>query len=75
MKEGEKVEEVNINMEIPPHILKDVLDESRKRKADSSPDGPHKVHCMRCNAGDASLHSDIAGVSGDREDNLEKYWN
>ncbi|KAK3899187.1 hypothetical protein C8A05DRAFT_46676 [Staphylotrichum tortipilum] len=35
MKEGEK-EEIDIDIEIPPKILQDVLDDSRKQQADSS---------------------------------------
>lgn len=38
MKEGEKEGEVRINAEIPPNILKDVLDDSRKRKAEDAID-------------------------------------
>jgi hypothetical protein len=34
MKEGEKEEDVDVDIEIPSNILKNVLDNSRKRKAD-----------------------------------------
>jgi hypothetical protein len=50
MKEGEKEVDVDINIKIPPSIIKDVLDNSRKRKADGSIDCPpckaYKV--LRC---------------------------
>lgn len=39
MKEGEKVEDVNVNIEIPPHILREVLKASQKRKAGGTGDG------------------------------------
>lgn len=42
MKEGEKEEEVDINIEISPGILKDVLDDSCKRKAEDS------IDCRAC---------------------------
>lgn len=38
MKEGGKEGEVQINAEIPSNILKDVLDDSRKRKAEDAID-------------------------------------
>jgi hypothetical protein len=38
IEEGEGEEDVDINIEIPANILKDVLDNSRKRKADGSID-------------------------------------
>jgi len=38
IKEGETEEDAGINIEIPPNILKDVLDNSCKRKADGSID-------------------------------------
>ena len=45
MKEGEKEEEVDVNIEIPPKILKDIWDDSRKWKADNSIDCRHyKAH-------------------------------
>lgn len=40
MQEGETEEEVNINIEIPPNIFKGVIDDNRKRKAESSADYP-----------------------------------
>ena len=45
MEEGEKEEDIDVNIKIPANILKNVLDNSRKRKADSSTDCHHrKVH-------------------------------
>jgi hypothetical protein len=42
IKEGKTEENVNINIKILPNILKDVLDNSRKRKADSF------IDCRQC---------------------------
>ncbi|KAK3376316.1 hypothetical protein B0T24DRAFT_217899 [Lasiosphaeria ovina] len=38
LKEGEREEDFDVNIEIPSKILKDVLDDNRKRKADDSID-------------------------------------
>lgn len=38
MKEGKKEEDININIEILPKILKDILDDTRKRKPEDSVD-------------------------------------
>jgi len=69
MKEGETEEDVDINIEIPPHILKDVLDNShnsRKRKADGSLDYRH------CEV--QKIYSEDPGdVEGDRWAKLEEY--
>ncbi|KAL0929600.1 uncharacterized protein CTRU02_215498 [Colletotrichum truncatum] len=82
MKEGEKEEEVNINIEIPSKILGDILNDSRKRKAEDS------VDCRGCKAhalsndrlygsGETSFSSEAGEVEGDRMDRLEEYcdWN
>jgi hypothetical protein len=61
MKDGETEETVDVTIEIPPHIRQRVLDNSRKRKADSSTD------CRRC--------KDPGDVKGDRQDRLEEYCN
>jgi hypothetical protein len=42
MKKGETEEDVDINIEVLPNILKNVLDNSRKRKADGS------IDCRQC---------------------------
>jgi hypothetical protein len=71
MKEGETEEDVDINIEIPPNILKNILDNSRKRKADSSTDCCHcKVHVS-----DTIPGKDPADVEGDRQAKLEEYCN
>ena len=44
MKEGEREEDVDVSVEIPPNILKDLLDDSRNRKAEDS------VNCRRTEA-------------------------
>ena len=61
MKDGETEETVDVNIEIPPHIRQRVLDNSRKRKADSSAD------CRHC--------KDPGDVKGDRQTRLEEYCN
>ncbi|KAK4236845.1 hypothetical protein C8A03DRAFT_16546 [Achaetomium macrosporum] len=79
MKEGEKEEDVDVNIEIPPRILKDVLDNNRKRKPEDS------IGCRNCkthvsahsghhDAAGASLE-DVTDVDGDRKDKLEEYCN
>ena len=71
MTEGETEEDVDINIEIPPHILQKILDNSRKRKADSSPDCRHcKVYVPETIPGE-----DPGDVEGDRQAKLEEYCN
>lgn len=80
MKAGEREEDVDVDIEIPFNILKNVLDNSRKRKADGS------IDCRQCKA-HVSAHGrccDTAGrtpgedhgdVEGDRQAKLEEYCN
>jgi len=81
MEEGEKEEGVDVNIEIPPHILKDVLDNSCKRKADSSADCHHcKVYVSahrHCDTAEITpnLSEDLRDVEGDRQAKLEEYCN
>jgi hypothetical protein len=80
MKEGETEEDVDVNIEIPPHILKNVLDNSRKRKADGSIDCRHcKVHVPahggRCDTAEITPGEDPGDVEGDRQAKLEEYCN
>jgi len=80
MKEGEKEEEVDVNIEIPPNILKNILDNSCKRKADSSIDCRHckghaSTHSRCCNTAERTLREDPGDVEGDRQDKLEAYCN
>ncbi|KAK4148502.1 hypothetical protein C8A00DRAFT_47649 [Chaetomidium leptoderma] len=78
MKEGEKEEGIDIDIEMPPKILQDVLDDSRKRKAESS------IDCRQCkvqvlahsrhrDAAETTLDGDLGNVKGDRKDKLEEY--
>jgi hypothetical protein len=68
MKEEDIEEDVDVNIEIPPYILKNVLDNSnnsRKRKAD----GP--LDCRHCEV--QTLHGEDSGdVEGDRQGKLEE---
>jgi len=71
MEEGETEETVKVDIEIPPHILRNILDNSRKRKADSSSDCRHcKVHVSETIPGE-----DSRDVEGDRQAKLEEYCN
>jgi hypothetical protein len=71
MKEGETEEDVDINIEIPPNILKNILDNSCKRKADGSTDCRHcKVHVS-----ETIPSEDLGDVEGDRQAKLEEYCN
>ncbi len=71
MKEGETEETVKVDIEIPPHILQNILDNSRKRKADNSPDCRHcKVHVL-----ENGPSEDFGDVEGDRQTKLEEYCN
>ncbi|CAG9955928.1 unnamed protein product [Clonostachys rosea f. rosea IK726] len=71
MKDGENEDEVEVNIEIPPKILQDIMDNSRKRKADSSIDCrlPKSITSIHCG------HSSEEDIVGDRKDNLEEYCN
>ncbi|KAK2022207.1 hypothetical protein LX32DRAFT_508560, partial [Colletotrichum zoysiae] len=78
MKEGENEEEVDINIEIPSKILGDVLNDSRKRKAEDSVDCRScKVHASSHgrlrDTGETSFVADAGEVEGDRMDRLEEY--
>lgn len=78
MNEGEKEEEVDVNIEILPKILKDVLDDSHKRKAEGFID-----YCLcKTHVSAHGRHRDAAemppgdgDVDGDRKDKLEEYCN
>ncbi len=79
MKEGENKEKIDVNIEIPSKILQDVLDNSRKRKADAS------IDCRNCKvrvlsdgrhcAVETTLDEDLVGVERDRMDKPEEYCN
>jgi len=80
MKEGEIKKDINVNIEIPPNILKNVLDNSRKQKADSSTNYCHcKVHVSShskcCSAAKTIPSEDPRDVEGDRQAKLEQYYN
>jgi hypothetical protein len=68
MQEGETEEDVNVSVEILPHILKNVLDTNRKRKADGS------IGCRSCKV--HAIHSEDPGdVEADRQGKLKEYCN
>jgi len=74
MKDGMREDDVDVNVEIPSWVLKDVFNRSQKRKADNSGNcRPCKTHCR---------HSCIVirsenpvRILGDREQNLRAYCN
>jgi len=71
MKEGETEEDVNVNIKIPPHILRNILDNSRKWKADNPSDCCcYKVYVLETTPGEAS-----GEVEGDRLAKLEEHCN
>jgi hypothetical protein len=72
MKEREKEDEVDVSVEIPSKILQDVLNQSRKRKADSSSEcRPCKDHCKHGCASQSPSQDLI--ILGDRAQRLEEY--
>jgi hypothetical protein len=71
IKEGETEEDVNVNIKIPPSILKNVLDNSRKWKADGLTNYRHyKTHVLAYSKG-----CDTRDVEGDRHAKLKEYYN
>ncbi|KAH6702781.1 hypothetical protein BKA61DRAFT_560880 [Leptodontidium sp. MPI-SDFR-AT-0119] len=61
MKEGETEEDVDVGIEIPPHIIKNILENNRKRKADGSIDYQGDRQAMLeeyCNCGLAQVESE-----------------
>ncbi|KAL5903028.1 hypothetical protein ACKVV7_011463 [Pyricularia oryzae] len=79
MKDGEREDEVDVDIEIPSTILRGVLDDSRKRKAEDA------INCRSCKTmstrsghRDTSVtipEEDLGDVKGDRMDRLEEYCN
>jgi hypothetical protein len=71
IKEEETEEDVNVDIKIPPHILRNISDNSRKRKADNPSDCRcYKVYVSEAIPGEASRD-----VEGDRLAKLEEYYN
>jgi hypothetical protein len=80
MKEGEEEEDVDVNIEILPNILKNVLDNSYKWKVDSSIDYHYcKVYILaysKCyDTAKITPSKDLRDVEGDRQAKLEEYCN
>ncbi|KFY68606.1 hypothetical protein V496_00949 [Pseudogymnoascus sp. VKM F-4515 (FW-2607)] len=69
IKEGETEEDVNIDIEVPSKILKNVLDNSRKRKADGISNCRHCKTRVSAN----SEGCDTRDIDGDRHAKLEEY--
>lgn len=72
MKEGETEENVDVDIEIPPHILTHIMDNSRKRKAEDKLTGCRhfKVHALETIPGEHP-----GNVEGERQAKLEEYCN
>lgn len=80
MKEGEIEEDVDIRIEIPPYIIKNILENNRKRKADGSIDHrPCKAHTSSqnrcCDTAEMPTVEKLGDVEGDRQAMLEEYCN
>lgn len=76
MKAGDKVEDVDIDIDIPSHILKDVLDVSRKRKAEDPCDSrPCKTQCGHGCGGKITSDGNSVVIPGDIAQRLEQYCN
>ncbi|KAK1991678.1 hypothetical protein LX36DRAFT_734733 [Colletotrichum falcatum] len=78
MKEGENKEEINVNIKIPSKILRDVLNDSKKQKAEDSVDYRGcKVHALSHgrlrDTGGTSFVRDSREVKGNRIDRLKEY--
>ena len=71
IKEGETEEDVNVDIEIPPHILRNISDNSRKRKADN----PSDCRCCKVHVSEAIPGKASGDVEGDRLAKLEEYCN
>ncbi|KAH9203554.1 hypothetical protein DL95DRAFT_231477, partial [Leptodontidium sp. 2 PMI_412] len=80
MKEGETEEDVDVNIEIPPHIINNILEHNRKRKADGSIDHRQcKAHASSnktcCDTSEIPTVEKLGDVEGDRQAILEDYCN
>ena len=76
MQEGEQVEDVDIGLEIPSHILKEVLQASRKRKDDGSAESRGcKSHCGHTCATPTTSGESSTQITGDVAQRLEEYCN
>jgi len=71
IKEGETEEDVNINIEIPPNILQNILDNSCKWKADSSAN----YHYCKVYISETIPIKDPRDMEGDRQAKLKEYYN
>ena len=80
MNEGETEEDVDVRIEIPPHIIKNILENNRKRKADGSIDHRQcKAHASSynrcCDPAEMPTVENPGDVEGDRQAMLEDYCN
>jgi len=80
IKEKEKEEEVDVNIEISFKILKNVLDDTRKRKIENSIDYyNYKAHVLvyngHRNEAETTFGKDLGDVEEDRKDKFEEYCN
>jgi hypothetical protein len=80
MNKEEKEEDVDINIKILPNILKNVLNNNCKQKADSLINCYYcKVHVSAhskcCDTAKITLSKDPRDVEGDRQAKLKEYCN
>ena len=78
IEKREREKDINIDIKIPPNILKDVLDNSRKRKADGSIDCRQckayvSAHGRCCDTVGRTSGEDHKDVEGDRKAKLKEY--
>jgi hypothetical protein len=80
LEEGETEENVDVSIEIPPHIVQNILENNRKRKADGSIDHRQcKAHASShnrcCDTAEIPPVEKLGDVEGDRQAMLEEYCN
>jgi hypothetical protein len=77
MKEGEKEEDIDIDIEMPHSIINDILDNSYKWKANGSIDcRPYKLYTpAHRRYYDTTAGEDPSNVKGDRQVKLKEYYN
>jgi hypothetical protein len=72
MKQGETEEDVKVDIKISPYILKHILENSHKRKAE---DNSTDCHYYKVHASETIPSKDPRDVQGDRRAKLEEYGN
>ena len=71
IKEGETEEDININIKIPLYILRNILDNSCKRK----PDNPSNYYCYKVYISETIPSEASVDIEEDRLAKLKEYYN